>query len=81
MPFLFTSAICVAHPPEVANWGTMIADAQNYFDTEWWLAVIPGVAICLAATALLIRFSQPPHARHNRAQEAHAARVISGAAE
>jgi malonate transporter MadL subunit len=40
-----------------------------------------GVAICLAATALLIRFSQPRHTRHNRAQEAHAARVISGAAE
>ena len=40
-----------------------------------------GVAICLAATALLIRFSRPRHARHNRAQEAHAARVISGAAE
>ena len=40
-----------------------------------------GVAICLAATALLIRFSRPPIARHNRAQEAHAARVISGAAE
>ena len=40
-----------------------------------------GVAICLAATALLIRFSRPPVARHNRAQEAHAARVISGAAE
>jgi hypothetical protein len=39
------------------------------------------VLICLAATALLIRFSRPPVTRHNRAREAHAARVISGAAE
>ena len=26
----------------------MIADAQNYFDSDWWLAVIPGIAICIA---------------------------------
>lgn len=38
--------------PPATDWGTMIADAQNYFDTDWWLAVIPGVAICLAGLGL-----------------------------
>jgi peptide/nickel transport system permease protein len=38
--------------PPATDWGTMIADAQNYFDSDWWLAVIPGVAICIAGLGL-----------------------------
>jgi peptide/nickel transport system permease protein len=38
--------------PPSTDWGTMIADAQNYLDSNWWLAVIPGVAICLAGLGL-----------------------------
>jgi len=38
--------------PPATDWGTMIADAQNYLDSNWWLAVIPGVAICLAGLGL-----------------------------
>jgi malonate transporter MadL subunit len=40
-----------------------------------------GVLVCLAATALLIRWSRPRDVVPASAQEAHAARVLSGAAE
>lgn len=39
-------------PPPSPDWGTMISEAQPYFDTQWWLAVIPGVAICIAGLGL-----------------------------
>jgi malonate transporter MadL subunit len=45
------------------------------------LAGSGGVLVCLAATALLIRWSRPRDALPASAQEAHAARVLSGAAE
>jgi len=38
--------------PPGTDWGTMIADAQDYFDTNWWLAVLPGIAICIAGLGL-----------------------------
>jgi malonate transporter MadL subunit len=40
-----------------------------------------GVLVCLAATALLIRLTRQPDIIPDRAEEAHAARVLSGAAE
>ena len=40
-----------------------------------------GVLVCLAATALLSRLSRPPETVRASAEEAHAARVLSGAAE
>ncbi|WP_053204104.1 ABC transporter permease [Jiangella muralis] len=39
-------------PPPAPDWGTMIADAQPYFTTHWWLAVFPGLAICAAGLGL-----------------------------
>lgn len=34
--------------PPTPSWGTMLADARNYiFSGEWWIALFPGVAICL----------------------------------
>ena len=39
------------------------------------------VLVCLAATALLIRLTRQPETMTDRAEEAHAARVLSGAAE
>jgi peptide/nickel transport system permease protein len=38
--------------PPGTDWGTMIADAQDYFDTKWWLALLPGIAICIAGLGL-----------------------------
>jgi malonate transporter MadL subunit len=40
-----------------------------------------GVALCLAATAMLIRMSGPREIIDDGAQEAHASRILSGAAE
>ena len=34
--------------PPTASWGTMLADARTYiFSGEWWIAVFPGLAICV----------------------------------
>lgn len=39
-------------PPPAPDWGTMIAEAQPYFNSQWWLAVIPGMAIVITAFGL-----------------------------
>ena len=39
-------------PPPAADWGGMISEAQPYIDTQWWLAVFPGVAILIAGLGL-----------------------------
>jgi peptide/nickel transport system permease protein len=39
-------------PPPAADWGSMISDAQPYVDTQWWLAVFPGVAILVTGLGL-----------------------------
>ena len=38
--------------PPTPDWGTMIAEAQPYFRSDWWLAVIPGLAIILTGLGL-----------------------------
>jgi peptide/nickel transport system permease protein len=38
-------------PPEF-TWGLMVAQGQNYLGSAWWLAVWPGAAIALTATAM-----------------------------
>lgn len=39
-------------PPPAPDWGTMIAEAQPYFNAQWWLAVIPGLAIVVTGLGL-----------------------------
>ena len=39
-----------AQPP-TPEWGTMIADGQNYILTAWWLATFPGLAIVFVGIA------------------------------
>jgi peptide/nickel transport system permease protein len=39
-------------PPPAPDWGTMIAEAQPYINSKWWLAVIPGVAIIITGFGL-----------------------------
>jgi peptide/nickel transport system permease protein len=34
------------------EWGTMIADGQNYIVTSWWVPIIPGIAIIVVGIAL-----------------------------
>ncbi|MBK0422322.1 ATP-binding cassette domain-containing protein [Leucobacter sp. CSA2] len=33
--------------PPTPDWGTMIADAQPFLTTQWWLAAFPGLAVVL----------------------------------
>ncbi len=33
--------------PPLASWGNMLTNAQGYFDTEPWLAILPGVMITI----------------------------------
>ncbi|HEY0277139.1 MAG TPA: ABC transporter permease [Solirubrobacterales bacterium] len=39
-------------PAPAPDWGTMIAEAQPYINKQWWLAVIPGVAIIVTGFGL-----------------------------
>ncbi|MBS1677727.1 MAG: ABC transporter permease [Actinobacteria bacterium] len=39
-------------PPPAPDWGTMIAEAQPYFNQQWWLAVFPGAAIVITGLGL-----------------------------
>lgn len=44
------SFIGLGAQPPAPEWGAMLATGRTYFDTAWWLAVFPGVAI----TALVL---------------------------
>jgi len=38
-------------PPPTPSWGSMTSDGRNYLGTEWWVAVMPALAICLVVLA------------------------------
>lgn len=38
--------------PPTPEWGEMIADAQDFITTQWWLAVVPGVAVVIVGIGL-----------------------------
>ncbi|MBV9269819.1 MAG: ABC transporter permease, partial [Candidatus Eremiobacteraeota bacterium] len=40
--------------PPTASWGNMLANAQAYFETAWWVAVLPG--LCILITVLSINY-------------------------
>ncbi len=42
--FASLSFLGLGPPPEVPEWGSMIAAGRNYFD-QWWIATFPGLAI------------------------------------
>jgi peptide/nickel transport system permease protein len=41
----------VGVPPPVPTWGNMLAAGRAYLRAEWWLAVLPGIAISVSALA------------------------------
>lgn len=41
----------VGAPPPSPDWGSMIAEGQQYITNAWWIALFPGMAITLAAVA------------------------------
>ncbi|RZT66542.1 ATP-binding cassette domain-containing protein [Leucobacter luti] len=38
--------------PPTPDWGTMIADAQQFVTTHWWLPTFPGLAVVVTGIAL-----------------------------
>jgi peptide/nickel transport system permease protein len=42
-----------AQPP-TPEWGTMIADGQNYILTAWWLTTFPGLAVVFVGVAFAL---------------------------
>lgn len=38
--------------PPTPDWGTMIADGQNFITTKWWLSAVPGLAIVYTGISL-----------------------------
>ena len=42
--FASLSFLGLGPPPEVPEWGSMIAAGRNYFD-QWWIGTFPGLAI------------------------------------
>lgn len=38
--------------PPTPDWGTMIADAQQFITTHWWLSALPGLAVVVTGIAL-----------------------------
>jgi peptide/nickel transport system permease protein len=44
LTFASLSFLGLGPPPEVPEWGSMIAAGRNYLD-EWWIATFPGLAI------------------------------------
>jgi peptide/nickel transport system permease protein len=41
----------VGAPPPSADWGSMIAQGQDFITTAWWISLFPGLAITVAALA------------------------------
>ncbi|MDJ0358181.1 ABC transporter permease [Paenarthrobacter sp. PH39-S1] len=41
----------VGAPPPSADWGSMIAQGQDFITTAWWVSLFPGLAITLSAVA------------------------------
>jgi peptide/nickel transport system permease protein len=39
-------------PQPAPEWGTMIAEGQNYILSQWWLSIVPGVALILLGVGL-----------------------------
>lgn len=40
-----------AQPPS-SDWGLMISEARSYLDQAWWMAVFPGLVMCLTVVGI-----------------------------
>jgi peptide/nickel transport system permease protein len=38
-------------PPDVASWGGLLNQAQNYYDVAWWLMLFPGLFLVMTTLA------------------------------
>jgi peptide/nickel transport system permease protein len=46
------SFLGIGVPPEIATYGSMLADGRSYVTQAWWLAVFPGLGIFLTVLGL-----------------------------
>ncbi len=46
------SFLGVGPPPPTPTWGNMIAEGKDYIREAWWIALWPGLAICLTVLGL-----------------------------
>ncbi len=53
LTFASLSFLGLGPPPEIPEWGGMIAAGRNYLD-QWWIATFPGLAILSLTTAFNI---------------------------
>jgi len=40
--------------PPVPSWGNLIADGRDFYNTAWWIAFFPGVAIVITVLTINI---------------------------
>ncbi len=69
--FASLSFLGLGPPPEIPEWGSMIAAGRNYFD-QWWIATFPGLAILSLTLAFNVvgdslRDALDPRLRRGRA--------------
>jgi peptide/nickel transport system permease protein len=48
------SFLGVGIPPPQADWGQMIADAQQYYQQAWWFFIFPSLALLITTVAFNI---------------------------
>jgi peptide/nickel transport system permease protein len=46
------SFLGVGPPPPTPTWGNMIAEGKDYIREAWWIAMFPGLAICITVLGL-----------------------------
>lgn len=46
------SFLGVGVPPPQPSWGSIVAEGRQYIATQWWISVLPGIAIVLTVLAL-----------------------------
>jgi peptide/nickel transport system permease protein len=51
LTFASLSFLGLGPPPEVPEWGSMVAAGRNYLD-EWWIATFPGLAIVVGTLGI-----------------------------
>ena len=51
LTFASLSFLGLGPPPEVPEWGSMIAAGRNYLD-QWWIATFPGLGIMVTVLGM-----------------------------
>jgi peptide/nickel transport system permease protein len=54
LTFASLSFLGLGPPPGTPEWGLAIASARDYFDTQWWIGLFPGLALLTLTLSLNI---------------------------